>query len=267
MSQLGEYLSFHGAMTRVDEVRIAIVSSFTIYVLSGHELFRRRKQFAQFQSSSGSSTPAIENPFTSFKTTEVQITTELASPRLPGDDSSQIELQPELTERQYLSRQKEYEQYSITIERGLATPMRQGNMMNEDEIRLRGSVMAANRAAWSYTKCCALFFFSLMITWIPSSLFRAYTLVHPATSNFGIAYAAGLVLPLMGFWNFVIYVTISWDAVLDLFAGDIDKRVWKQWHGHWVGTQKPREWQGSSRESWSKRSRGFSLNSKDIRGR
>ena len=35
--------------------------------------------------------------------------------------------------------------------------------------------------------------------------------------SFPFNYTAGLVLPLMGFWNTVIYVVTSWDAVKTLF--------------------------------------------------
>ena len=253
-------------MTETD--RCAILASFTIYAVSGRELFQRRRQLSRFNGASSDSRPTpIENPFTSFKITEVQITSELASPRPfdNGSTESQMELQQANLERQFLRGQKDYEQYSITIERGLGAPTRTALTMNEDEIRLRNTVMASNRAAWAYTKCCVLFFTSLMITWIPSSIFRAYILVHPDSTPFGLAYATGLVLPLMGFWNAAIYVTISWDAVLDMFAGDIDKRVWRQWHGNWPGTKRPQtEWRGSSGDSWVGRARRWSLNSKEM---
>ncbi|KAI4149823.1 MAG: hypothetical protein LQ340_004421 [Diploschistes diacapsis] len=234
---------------------------------AGRELFKRRRQYANFGAAPGPLLPAIENPFASFKTTKVEITSELASHR-PLDNSStrsQMELQRVSHNRQYLSGNKGYEPYTVTIERGLMVPTRSAGAMNEDELELHNAVVASNRAAWAYTKCCVLFFVSLMITWIPSSLFRAYTLVHPMNSNFGIAYGAGFVLPLMGFWNTVIYVTISWDAVLDMFAGNIDGRVWKQWHGHWLGARKSQtEWKGCHGDSWVGRSRGLSLNSKEV---
>ena len=251
---------------RVDNYRFAILASFMIYVVSGRELFRRRRQFSN--SRAVDAVPdAVENPFTSFKTTEVQITSELASPRQFDTSSthSQMELRQVRLQQQYLGGgQKDYDEYSITIERGLGAPARSATHMNEDEIKLRNTIMASNRAAWAYTKCCVLFFVSLTITWTPSSLFRAYTLVHPATSNFGIAYAAGLVLPLMGFWNALIYITISWDAVLDMFAGDIDRRVWRQWHGQWPGMKRsPKEWTGNNGDGWVGRGRRLSLNSKE----
>ena len=48
---------------------------------------------------------------------------------------------------------------------------------------------------------------------VPSSAFRVYSLIHPGTAWWPLAYSAGLVLPLMGFWNTVIYVTTSWSAI------------------------------------------------------
>ena len=258
---------------RTNSQRCAILVSFSIYALSGRELFKRRRQFSRYRTSSETLPAAIENPFTSFKTTEVHITHELASPR-PFDNSSthsQIELQQVNLERQYLGGTKDYEQYSITIERNLGVPVRAQTTMNEDELKLRNTVMASNRAAWSYCKCCILFFTSLIITWFPSSTFRTYTLVHTQSTNFGIAYATGLVLPLMGFWNAVIYFTISFDAVRDMLAGDIDQRVWRQWHGQLPGMKRPKsQWVGNNGdENWTGRPRRLSLNSKEevIEGR
>ena len=104
-----------------------------------------------------------------------------------------------------------------------------------------------NIAAWAYIRCALLFFATLLITWVcfpslpfpslpfpslrclsplpaamnlksnplqqvPASINRVYTLVHRDPENFGFNYGAALVLPLMGFWNCVIYITISWTA-------------------------------------------------------
>ena len=231
--------------------------SFAIYVLAGRQLFKRRKQIIHFRGSGTSI--EIENPFTSYKTMEVQITTELASPRI-ADSQIELQQQQKRLEDNYLGRQQDYDEYSITIGQGDRTARCNPTALNEDEVKLRNSALAANKAAWGYTKCCVLFFVSLLVTWIPSSIFRVFTLVHPEGKNFGIAYAAGLVLPLTGFWNTVIYITISWDAMLDMFAGDIDRRVWKTWHGHWP---KRGEWRESGEQSWGGRTRALSLNSKE----
>lgn len=210
--------------------------------------------------------PFIENPFTSFKTTEIQITSEAATPGNLGDhvSESQTELQNKTIERQYLGAHNAYEEYSVTIERRDVPFGRQGlQNMNEEEIRLRNTVAQANKVAKSYTLCCCLFFLSLLITWIPSTVFRIYTLYHTANSSFGMAYSTGLVLPLMGFWNAVIYTTISWDAVMDLFAGNLNRRKSRSWNGHLF---RPSEWKRSdskSKDSWVPRPRMLSLNSRE----
>lgn len=72
--------------------------------------------------------------------------------------------------------------------------------------------MEANRAAFGYAKVASLFFVSLLVTWVPSSINRVYSLIHPNSVNVYYSYAAGIVLSLMGFWNSVIYVTTSWRA-------------------------------------------------------
>ena len=79
--------------------------------------------------------------------------------------------------------------------------------------------MEANRAAYSYTFIASLFFVSLLVTWVPSSINRVYSLIHPEAVSVQYAYAAGVVLSLMGFWNSVIYIATSWRACKNLFAG------------------------------------------------
>jgi hypothetical protein len=70
----------------------------------------------------------------------------------------------------------------------------------------------ANRAAINYCKCALLFFAALIVTWVPSTLNRLVTLVHPNDPIFGLDYASGLVLPLQGFWNAIIYIFTSLPA-------------------------------------------------------
>ena len=79
------------------------------------------------------------------------------------------------------------------------------------------AAMEANTAAWSYTKCAVLFFISLLVTWVPSSVNRVYSLVYPELISIPFTYASAVVLPLMGFWNSVIYITTSWAACKMLF--------------------------------------------------
>lgn len=44
-------------------------------------------------------------------------------------------------------------------------------------------------------------------------------MIHPSLVSVPFTYASGVVLPLMGFWNAVIYTTTSWAAVKMLFSG------------------------------------------------
>jgi hypothetical protein len=76
----------------------------------------------------------------------------------------------------------------------------------------------AHSAAWSYTKCAILFFVALLLTWIPSSGNRVYSLLHAGAVSRPLFFASAFVLPLQGFWNAIIYVVTSW-AACKSFAG------------------------------------------------
>lgn len=81
-----------------------------------------------------------------------------------------------------------------------------------------------NKAALKYCKCAMLFFISLLVTWVPSTINRLYTIIRPTEVVFGLNLAAAIVLPLQGFWNALIYLTTSsfavkclWEDILDLY--------------------------------------------------
>lgn len=74
-----------------------------------------------------------------------------------------------------------------------------------------------NKAVWSYTKCALLFFTALLVTWIPSSANRVYSVIYPHRMSWPLEYLSAIVLPLQGFWNTVIYVSTSWSAVQMMF--------------------------------------------------
>jgi len=74
------------------------------------------------------------------------------------------------------------------------------------------SSLDANRAAINYCKYALLFFVAMTVTWVPSTLNRLVTLVHPTDDIFGLTYASSLVLPLQGFWNATIYISTSLPA-------------------------------------------------------
>lgn len=73
-------------------------------------------------------------------------------------------------------------------------------------LRRQLAVYEANNAAWSYARCALLFFTALLITWIPSTANRVYSLARHGDVCLGLQYASAFVLPLQGFWNGLIYI-------------------------------------------------------------
>ena len=71
------------------------------------------------------------------------------------------------------------------------------------------------------------FFFIMLITWIPSSANRLYSVVHPKRVSLPLEYAASCVLPLQGFWNCIIYILMSKHSCKQTWASIKDRRNWK----------------------------------------
>jgi hypothetical protein len=76
----------------------------------------------------------------------------------------------------------------------------------------------SHNATWQYTKCAILFFAVLLITWIPSSGNRVYSLIHRDEMSKPLFFASAFVLPLQGFWNAIIYIMTSWAACKSLWG-------------------------------------------------
>ena len=80
-----------------------------------------------------------------------------------------------------------------------------------------------NADAWLYARAAFLFFCVLLISWIPASINRLYSFIHPEQLVFGLNFAAALTLPLQGFWNCVIYIITSQTAVRNLVRAILGK--------------------------------------------
>lgn len=65
----------------------------------------------------------------------------------------------------------------------------------------------------AYLRTSFIFGFAVLITWIPSSINRLYSLTHGDKISFPLSVASGCVLPLQGVWNALIYFTTSWSTV------------------------------------------------------
>ncbi|KAL8743862.1 MAG: hypothetical protein Q9190_003834 [Brigantiaea leucoxantha] len=187
--------------------------------MSGREIFRKRKELLEFRTSRASG--EVEDPFTAFKTTEVSVTSELLVPKpLSAFDPIRIGRAPS----------RGYVQYTTTIG---STPSCSQYEVPVLSRRRTGSVstqfhknrvaLDANTAAWRYTKVALLFFISLLVTWVPSSINRIYDLAHPHHVSYALNYASAIVLPLMGFWNSVIYATTTRALCKTIFYETLEK--------------------------------------------
>ncbi|KAJ5715919.1 uncharacterized protein N7483_013100 [Penicillium malachiteum] len=97
-------------------------------------------------------------------------------------------------------------------------PMRTVRSEGSESYIQRRFLTESNPAKWVYTKYAMLFFVALLVTWVPSTANRVCALVRPDAFSFGLNYASSFVLPLQGFWNSLIYVSISWPAFKTLEA-------------------------------------------------
>ncbi|KAH8888787.1 family A G protein-coupled receptor-like protein [Thozetella sp. PMI_491] len=218
-------------------VWIVILITFFIYIRAGREIYKKHKQLRNFSSHHEPETVVHEDPFSSIKTTEVFVTSEAA-------DSNAIDLAPlgrRGSEAASASERKQAQNaaYSVTISsskrpsgresygdislpiqpnapsQAPAAPSRPATQANP--LRRRAAY-EANNAAWSYTKCAILFFTAMLVTWIPSSANRVYSVIHAKDTSLPLEYMSAFVLPLQGFWNAVIYIVTSWKACKTLFS-------------------------------------------------
>ncbi|MCJ1295562.1 hypothetical protein MMC34_007125 [Xylographa carneopallida] len=199
---------------------VSILIIFVIYIWAGIEIFEKRRQLRTFKHPVSEVT-VIANPFTSYVTTEVEITSE-ANP-----NTTRLSPQPYNLEEDVPG--YGFSAYVVKVERGQERP--ESPLVRSIHSRQQNVAMDANTAAWGYLKCAMLFFVSLLITWVPSSANRVHSLIYPNEVTFSFNYAGALVLPLMGYWNAVIYTTTSWTAVKSLFADIHSKLAERDYNG------------------------------------
>ncbi|KAM0248847.1 hypothetical protein ACHAQJ_009279 [Trichoderma viride] len=200
-----------------------------------------RKQVYVFQSSDLDPI-SVDEVMTSNPSTDATLTLETMSepdptkfshnisrPGYAGGSSSETATGPHsvhiATDRSNLSNQSDGTQAtycgSPTPHRGSNPPRPNGSHSHSVAARAFRSIRRRNHerdnAAWSYTKCALLFFTAMLVTWIPSSANRLYSLTHNKAISVPLEFMSVFVLPLQGFWNFLVYVTISWTACKNLF--------------------------------------------------
>ena len=165
--------SIEGLLILISSLRrLSILATFTLYAIAGRELFQKRQQLRAFN------TPANLNPFDSFKTTDVLVTSELATMDTLGDVLAPSN--GKNRSQRSTASGKNYEQYSVNIMSSPMTPrpsVAPHTSMVSMQNRKNRVAMDANRAAWAYTKVALLFFVSLLVTWVRFYPFPASQLV------------------------------------------------------------------------------------------
>ncbi|KAK1141971.1 hypothetical protein N8T08_008294 [Aspergillus melleus] len=192
-------------------VWFVIFLTLGIYVRTGRVIYQRERQLREIDKLD--SKADCENPDepVSLKTIEIRITSEAAVPNgiswTVAESSSPVSSHhpPSL-----------YGSYSVTIEGGQSSglPLKP---LRPEKTRRRTMVGEANSASWAYTKYAMLFFIALIITWVPSTVNRVQALASPHSFSFVLNYLSSFVLPLQGFWNSIVYISISWPAFKSAF--------------------------------------------------
>lgn len=223
--------------------RIVILITFFIYIRAGREIYKKHKQLRDFSYShhEPEPMPPMDDPFSSSKTTEVVVTSE-------SRDKAHIDLTAPMgsgmrrgSEAASAPKPPSAAAYSVTIQSGRRGSGREsaGDVVLPIQTNVsadtpphvsrpanphrRRAAYEANNATWSYTKCAILFFTAMLVTWIPSSANRLFSLIHTNSSSLTLEYMSAFVLPLQGFWNAIIYMVTSWKACKmlwnDMFRG------------------------------------------------
>ncbi|KAI1176147.1 G-protein coupled receptor [Nemania sp. FL0916] len=215
-------------------VWVIISATFFIYLRAGREIYMKRRQLRKIDSDSN---PGLDldvvklDDIYPMKTTEIRVTSEtVASTSEKGEIAP-----PRPSESRRASEPQGDAAYSITIssnrEAPAPMPSQPPNPTNPNQLRHVAQAKAKRKrnhefstAAWAYSKCAILFFTALLVTWIPSSANRVYSVIHTGETVVALEILSAIVLPLQGFWNAIIYCVTSWAAV-KMFFSDVRHRV------------------------------------------
>lgn len=209
-----------------------------IYLRAGRTIYNKRKQLYNFSDPNS----ADNDPFSTTKTTEVCVTSEVVE-SVDGIMPTSLAASHHRQRSSQAARDPGTTAYSVTITADMAAQDAEaegsgsglggresdpaGTHPTIGNIRLGTSAgttrnqrrknMEMNSAAWSYTKCAILFFTAMLITWIPSSANRVYSVINKGNAIVGLEYTSAFVLPLQGLWNCIIYIVTSWTGCKNYF--------------------------------------------------
>lgn len=195
--------------------------TFFIYIRAGREIYRKHRQLKDLNYTSHYDPEPLgvpmNDPFNN-KTTEVSVTVSNAQEAI---DLSPIGASAANKHRSLSEQSLRAAAYSVSISARPTTLIPNpttpnGNVLPSGHLKNnksgRRATIDAHNAAWSYAKCALLFFTAMLVTWIPSSANRLYSLAQNGEISLPLEYMSAFVLPLQGFWNAIIYITTSWKA-------------------------------------------------------
>jgi len=183
-------------------VWIIFLVTALIYVTIGAEIYKKRQQLRSV---------AAQHDATVYNTrrSEIHILSEISTCNVVGSQDLPVH---EVHVSSAISASQSYPHNTVSV-----NPTHSGSLDPVESAKPKDFLSGSDAAAWAYTKCAMLFFAALIITWVPSTCNRVYTLVWSGEVNFTLCYIEALVLPLQGFWNAMIYITTSLGACRELW--------------------------------------------------
>ncbi|KAI2643305.1 G-protein coupled receptor [Xylaria nigripes] len=199
---------------------VFISATFFIYIRTGREVYKNRSQLRMVDSTDNGEYDLHVFGLSEFKATKTTVITVTSETMAPNKQNSEED--PQSYDMKASSGPGTPSCRSVTISADQRPPAITNSideMIYQDQAKGKSKKNSkrANKAAWVYTKYAIIFFTALLVTWLPSSVNRVYSLVHG--EDVAVLQVLGaLVLPLQGLWNAIIYSFTSWAAVKALFS-------------------------------------------------
>lgn len=231
---------------------MVIVVTFFIYIRAGRTIYEKRKQLRHFHSSDPDPL-SVNGDAIYSRTTEVTVTSEIITSSDPAAHLESLGRHTSISAQSHQPSEPFNRAYSIHV---TSNSVASAQSVDEVGLPIQGALQdknslaptqlapqpissfttqqqqhhrtprapnpnrrrnhELNNAAWSYTKCAILFFTAILITWIPSSANRVFSVIHENEVSVPLQFMSAFVLPLQGFWNAVIYSVTSWTACKNL---------------------------------------------------
>ncbi|EED17033.1 cAMP receptor-like protein, putative [Talaromyces stipitatus ATCC 10500] len=212
-------------------VWFVILLTFAIYTRVGIDISRKRRMLRSFnKEASMMMDERLNNLFEIHASKVVHVTSEVVRDTSHSNDSNgsnssssnyNIDPNGNTNDNSHITA---YPSYSVTIGRGDEFPLPPSAPSTVGSTSVKIAATPSRRtpridissAAFAYCKYAMLYFVALIVTWVPSTINRVYSLFYPDQVVFGLQFVSALVLPLQGFWNSIIYIAVSWATVMDL---------------------------------------------------